>query len=44
MIDNILKGHIQTTVVVPTQAALDVNAVVAPSKARIMELGIPRLL
>lgn len=38
MIDNILQGNIQTTVVVPTQEALDVNAVVAPFKARIMEL------
>jgi len=38
MIDNILKGNIQTSVVVPTQEAIDVNAVVAPFKARIMEL------
>jgi hypothetical protein len=30
MIDNILKGNIQTTVVIPTGEAVDVNAVVAP--------------
>lgn len=44
MIDNILRGNIQTSVAIPTQEAVDVNAVVAPFKARIMELGTPRLL
>lgn len=38
MIDNILKGNIQTTVVVPTQEAVDVQAIVAPFKAEILDL------
>lgn len=38
MIDNILRGNIQTSVVVPTKEAIDVEAVVAPLKAKILEL------
>lgn len=37
-IDNILRGNIQTTVVVPTKEALEVDSVVACFKARILEL------
>ncbi len=36
MIDNILHGNIQTSVVVETKEAVDVNAVVEPLKARIL--------
>lgn len=38
MIDNILRGNIQTSVVVPTQEAIGVESVVAPLKARILRL------
>lgn len=38
MIDNILRGNIQTSVVVPTKEAVDVESVVAPFKARILHL------
>lgn len=38
MIDNILNGNIQTSVVVPTQEAIDVESVVAPFKVRLLEM------
>lgn len=38
MIDNILHGHIQTTVAVPTEEALAVDSVVASLRARVESL------
>ncbi len=38
MIDNILHGHIQTTVAVPTEEALAVDSVVASLRARVEAL------